>query len=55
MQKMSRLWLLHDILDPGTDGFASGALEAHAHGAMYIGGCCGTNPEFIKKIKEKLK
>ena len=46
---------MSDILEPGTDGFASGALEAHAHGAMYIGGCCGTNPEFIKKIKEKLK
>lgn len=24
-------------------------------GANFIGGCCGTNPEFIKKIKEKIE
>ncbi len=36
------------------EGFASyipGLIEA---GAMFVGGCCGTSPEFIQAVHRKL-
>ncbi len=35
--------------------FASFALKYVKLGASIVGGCCGTNPETIKKIKEKIE
>ncbi len=32
--------------------FAASALRIRAAGADFIGGCCGTNPEFIRAIKK---
>ncbi len=35
--------------------FADHALELHHAGANYIGGCCGTNPEFISVLRRALR
>lgn len=35
--------------------FAEKAMELLEAGANFIGGCCGTNPEFIKAVKTALK
>ena len=35
--------------------FARAALALRDAGADYLGGCCGTTPEFIKAIKERLE
>jgi methionine synthase I (cobalamin-dependent) len=35
--------------------FAEKALELVAVGADYVGGCCGSSPEFIAAVREKLK
>jgi len=37
------------------DEFASHVPALVEAGASFIGGCCGTTPEFIKAIKEKLR
>lgn len=34
--------------------FASQAMELVAAGASFIGGCCGTSPEFIRKLAARL-
>ena len=34
------------------EGMAEFAVKATAEGINYIGGCCGTTPEYIKKITE---
>lgn len=39
-------------IDP--DGFASSVMRAVDAGAAYIGGCCGTGPEYIEKLRELL-
>lgn len=36
------------------DEFAKCALSLLKYGVKFIGGCCGTTPEYIKKIKENL-
>jgi 5-methyltetrahydrofolate--homocysteine methyltransferase len=35
--------------------FATEAAKAANIGATYIGGCCGTNPSYIKALKEELE
>jgi 5-methyltetrahydrofolate--homocysteine methyltransferase len=35
--------------------FAAGVLELVAAGATFVGGCCGTTPEFIRAIVQVLK
>ncbi|MDY6064875.1 MAG: bifunctional homocysteine S-methyltransferase/methylenetetrahydrofolate reductase [Finegoldia sp.] len=35
--------------------FSNSILDILDHGAKIIGGCCGTNPEFIKEISKKIK
>ena len=37
------------------DGFATELAEIAKLGAMFVGGCCGTNPEYISALHEKLK
>ncbi|MCJ7498061.1 MAG: homocysteine S-methyltransferase family protein, partial [candidate division Zixibacteria bacterium] len=37
------------------DSFAGDILKMIKSGVNFAGGCCGTTPEFIKKIKEGLK
>lgn len=36
------------------DYFAEKVSDIAADGADIVGGCCGTNPEYIRKIKEKM-
>ena len=36
------------------ESFARHALNIHAAGANFIGGCCGTNPEYIRALKRAL-
>lgn len=38
----------------GPDGFAEGAIKCVHAGAQLIGGCCGTRPEHIAALKEKI-
>ena len=35
--------------------FADDVLPAVDMGATYIGGCCGTNAAYIKRLAEKIK
>jgi methionine synthase I (cobalamin-dependent) len=37
------------------DGFASYVPALVEAGASFLGGCCGTGPEFIRAVKEKLR
>ena len=37
------------------DDFGDAAKQIHAAGAGIIGGCCGTSPEHIKKMADRLK
>lgn len=37
------------------EGFAKYSLDYVKHGARLIGGCCGTNPQFIAEIAKKLE
>lgn len=36
------------------ESFVSNVIPAIEHGAVYLGGCCGSNPEYIKTIKERI-
>ncbi len=36
------------------DSFVSNVIPAIEHGALYLGGCCGSSPEYIKTIKSKI-
>lgn len=36
------------------DYFANTTLDLLGEGVDIVGGCCGTNPEYIKKLKEKM-
>ena len=38
----------------GPEEFASICADCAAMGAKIIGGCCGTDPEFIRKLSERL-
>lgn len=42
------------VFDMGADEFASHIADAVGSGIMIVGGCCGTSPEYISAIKEKL-
>ena len=37
------------------ESFAGYALRIVSAGANFIGGCCGTNPEYVRALKHKLK
>jgi len=43
------------VFDVTPKDFADSMKKAADMGARIIGGCCGTNPEYIRKIKEALK
>lgn len=43
------------VFDMGADEFASFGPAFVKAGVNLIGGCCGTKPEYIKKLKESLK
>ena len=38
-----------------SDVFAADIMTAVGYGVTYVGGCCGTNPGYIRKIAEKIK
>jgi len=41
---------------PGTpEEFLQASVKAHSYGVNLLGGCCGTNPEFIKLLSARLK
>ena len=40
-------------MDP--EEFADGAARLVEAGADFIGGCCGTNPDYIRALNQKLK
>jgi len=42
------------IYDVTPEHFASTAMEILAAGASFIGGCCGTTPDFIQEISRRL-
>ncbi len=46
-------WIYTQSLSP--QEYASCALEWHALGATIIGGCCGTQPEHIRALSERLR
>jgi len=35
--------------------FAESAMELLAAGANFIGGCCGTTPDYIRVLRERVK
>ena len=37
------------------DAFASQAMELKQFGASFIGGCCGTTPEFIAEMSRRIR
>lgn len=36
------------------ESFVANVIPAIEHGAVYLGGCCGSSPEYIKNIKSKI-
>ena len=40
------------VFDVGPEDFASAMLEIAKEGACILGGCCGTTPDHIRKLKE---
>ena len=43
------------VYDMTAEQFLSGASKFVKMGAKIIGGCCGTNPEFIKALSQNIK
>ena len=43
------------IFDMDSESFASYAEELVEAGVNALGGCCGTTPEYIKRVGEKAK
>lgn len=43
------------VYDMNSDDFAEGMARLVEAGASILGGCCGTTPEFIRKLKERTK
>ena len=43
------------VYDVTADDFASLVTDDIAAGVRIVGGCCGTTPEYIRKVKEKTK
>lgn len=41
------------VYDMGSDEFADGMVQLVEAGASILGGCCGTAPEYIRKLKER--
>lgn len=41
--------------DMGPDDFAAGVLECYRAGATLLGGCCGTSPDHIRALAERLE
>ena len=37
------------------EAFADGVVQGAKSGASYVGGCCGTNADYIRRIAEKLQ
>ncbi len=42
------------VFDMGPAAFAEGILECVRAGAQIVGGCCGTTPEHIRAVHERL-
>lgn len=42
------------ITEFDVDTFVNDALASLEHGVCFLGGCCGSSPEYIKTMKEKL-
>lgn len=42
------------VYSMGAEDFAEHVLKLRACGASVIGGCCGTTPEYIRRIKALL-
>ncbi len=40
--------------DMGPDGFAAGVLECYRAGATLLGGCCGTSPDHIRALAQRM-
>ncbi len=51
---MPRIEQGHVIYDQTAEGFADACIDFTKYGAVLIGGCCGTTPEFISALKSKL-
>lgn len=43
-----------DVTGFDVNGFVDSAVPALTHGVKYIGGCCGSDPSYIKSLKEKI-
>ncbi|MBP3634115.1 MAG: homocysteine S-methyltransferase family protein [Oscillospiraceae bacterium] len=43
------------VYSMGAEEFAQGMLELKAAGASVLGGCCGTDPSYIRALTEKLR
>jgi methionine synthase I (cobalamin-dependent) len=43
------------VFDTSPEQFASCATELIAAGACFVGGCCGTTPEFIRALKQRIR
>ncbi len=41
--------------DLDAEGFASGMEKIHALGVKYLGGCCGTNQDYIRRLSNLVK
>ncbi|MDR2426904.1 MAG: homocysteine S-methyltransferase family protein [Endomicrobium sp.] len=46
----------HETVFPGTiEEFIESSLKAYSYGVNMFGGCCGTNPDYIKALSKELK
>lgn len=52
MPVMDEFGVAHYSMDP--DDFAAAMLKLVDAGASIVGGCCGTNPEYIRALRNKL-
>lgn len=42
------------VFDVSAEDFSNSMADIYKMGAAILGGCCGTNPEYIKKLNEKI-
>ncbi len=51
---LPRLEMDKTVFDITSDEFADSILDAVKKGVRVVGGCCGTTPEYIKKVSDRL-
>ena len=44
----------HETTEVGVDAFVEDVMQALEYNVKYIGGCCGSNPDYIKALRQRI-